>query len=426
MSSFIATATNRAPIEWREKAYETCDRDSCMTDCAIALLAGLGVASFASSIAGVAVGAFLVKRMFDKESRKQQCKDLIVQTGLVAPFLDGHEFQDFVAQAGAEATYQELKFADDRGLELSDQAWELIEEYERHNPQAKLAPAIKAPVTPPQIDTTPPQIQPALPEPVQPAPQQKPGINVAEVMTSGEFVISRLIIGASRTGKSQLASDGLGYIRLRYGTSVTIYYLSAGFIAEEDGRYWQMCDRVSGFYFPDMSDAGKRLAYKGWSKLIEEFTAIPSNVEQPKILVIDELNSAISTAMRLGSEEANLFVQAVKGKLADVSSMGAKRGVSVWGLAPTGAMGDMGLTKANVSAMNPVFVAQIPSASPGWNETVYQTAKTNGLAPRNPPTQDVIDECESLRLTRIVGAGGKWLPLAQSPKIAEQFGLAHA
>lgn len=84
MSSFITQSAQRQPIEWREKAYETVDQDNHMVDTAIALFAGLGVASFASPVAGLAVGVFMVKRIFDKETQKQKSKDLIIQKGLAA------------------------------------------------------------------------------------------------------------------------------------------------------------------------------------------------------------------------------------------------------------------------------------------------------------------------------------------------------
>lgn len=435
MSSFVAKSNHREPIEWRERAFETLDRDSYMLDTAVALFAGLGVASFASPIAGIAIGLLMVKRIFDKETQKQKAKDLIIKNGLAAPFLEGDDFHDFVEQAGRDAVYQELKFADTRGVELSDQAWDVIEQYELKHDKPVLPQAedtsnwahyppepvqSRDPVNSSKIAASSQQNMTQAQPPVAPHNVRKI-MNIAEMMAAGKFIISRIIIGASRTGKSQLASDALGFVRLRFGQNVTIFYISAGFIPEEDGRYWSMCDRVSGFYFPESSDTQKRLAYGVWNDLIEEFTKVPSSVEQPKILVIDELNSVMGTAARLDSPIATQFVNGVKGKLADISSMGSKRGLVIWALAPTGAMGDLGLTKANVTAMNPIFVAQVPTATPGWNETTYLTAKNNGLAPERKPDRDVLDECEELGLDRLIGVAGRWLPLMNSANVAARF-----
>ena len=140
MSSFIAKSHHREPIEWREKAYETLDQDSYMIDTAVALFAGLGVASFISPVAGVAIAAFMVKRIFDKENSKQEAKDLVIKNGLTAPFLEGDDFTDFLDQAGSEAVCAELKFADDRGVELSDQAWDFLQLYELHHQPPQIAP----------------------------------------------------------------------------------------------------------------------------------------------------------------------------------------------------------------------------------------------------------------------------------------------
>ncbi|BAU16041.1 hypothetical protein LEP3755_66080 (plasmid) [Leptolyngbya sp. NIES-3755] len=247
------------------------------------------------------------------------------------------------------------------------------------------------------------------------------GINVAEKMASGRFVISRLIVGATRTGKSQLASDAAGLLRLRFGDKVTLFYISAGYIEEEDGRYWKMCDRAIGFYFPEMSDAEKRLAYDDWAQLLDEFNAIPSSVDRPKLLIVDELNSVMRSALGLNSEKAMQVFNAIKDKLASISSMGAKRGLAMWGIAPTGAMGDMELTRGNVTAMNPIFVAQRPDCDPGWNDVVYLTAKTNGMAPGKRPSEDVWDKARAIGIERVVGVGGQWLPLMNTLNICHQF-----
>ncbi|MGG6269314.1 hypothetical protein [Leptolyngbya sp. AN03gr2] len=253
-----------------------------------------------------------------------------------------------------------------------------------------------------------------------PKPQDL-GVNVAEKMASGRFVISRLIVGATRTGKSQLASDAAGLLRLRFGDKITLFYISAGYIEEEDGRYWRMCDRVSGFYFPEMSDTEKRLAYDSWAQLLDEFNAVPASVDRPKLLIVDELNSVMRSALGLNSEKAIQVFNAIKDKLASISSMGAKRGLSMWGIAPTGAMADMELTRGNVTAMNPIFVAQRPDCDPGWNDVVYLTAKTNGMAPGKRPSEDVWDKARAIGIERVVGVGGQWLLLMDTIEVCQQF-----
>jgi hypothetical protein len=197
--------------------------------------------------------------------------------------------------------------------------------------------------------------------------------------------------------------------------------MSAGYIEEEDGRYWRMCDRVSGFYFPEMSDTEKRLAYDSWAQLLDEFNAVPASVDRPKLLIVDELNSVMRSALGLNSEKAIQVFNAIKDKLASISSMGAKRGLSMWGIAPTGAMADMELTRGNVTAMNPIFVAQRPDCDPGWNDVVYLTAKTNGIAPGKRPCEDVWDKARVNGLERVVGVGGQWLPLMNTMNVCQQF-----
>ncbi|MBD2078977.1 hypothetical protein [Leptolyngbya sp. FACHB-17] len=103
------------------------------------------------------------------------------------------------------------------------------------------------------------------------------------------------------------------------------------------------------------------------------------------------------SALMLNSEKAIQVCNAIKDKLASISSMGAKRGLSMWGIAPS-AMRDMELARGNVTAMTPIFVAQRPDCDPGWNDVVYLTAKTNGMAPSKRPSENVWDKAKRSRL----------------------------
>jgi hypothetical protein len=220
-------------------------------------------------------------------------------------------------------------------------------------------------------------------------------------------VPSRLFIGASRTGKSQVASDALSQVRTDY-PDASIYYLSAGFKEAEDGWYWAAANHVAGYALKDMKPEAVRAAYEHWASLIEAFRDNADySSTKPKVLVVDELDSIMAFADGAGSSGKHV-TQLLINTLTAASSTGAKDGFVMWAIAPVGDCAGLGLTRGKVSAMNPVFVA---FNGQEWNEATYKTAAANGLAPSHRP--------QGFREgDRVIGIGGNWELLPPSPKLA--------
>lgn len=225
------------------------------------------------------------------------------------------------------------------------------------------------------------------------------------IISINGFLPSRLFVGGSRTGKSQLASDAGAKARQLY-PEATIFYLSAGYTEVEDSDYWRFANHVAGYSFKDMKPEQIRGAYEHWMKLLDEFDRCVYSREKPKLLIVDELNTVMTFGQN--SNSGKLFTEQLKGRLQLAASVGAKDGYCLWGIAPVGDMGSLCLSRGQTSAFNPVYVGIFGSA---WNQTTYTTAVGNGLAPKIPPSGFREGD-------RIVGIGGEWELLPESKRLA--------
>ena len=240
-----------------------------------------------------------------------------------------------------------------------------------------------------------------------PAPVEAPVIRslLERVINIDGFVPSRLGIGAARCGKSQLFSDAGTLLRSEY-PNAQIYYISAGYLESEDGYYWRFANEVAGYSFKDMTPDQRTKAYQHWTEMLLSFDTANYSIENPKLFIVDELNSV----MAFGDESkiGKNFIKSLKDKLVLASSLGAKSGYVLWGIAPIGGMAGLNLTRDQASAFNPIYVGKFGS---NWNATAYKNAAANGLAPGLPPTGFSENE-------RIVGIGGEWETLPQTQNLA--------
>jgi hypothetical protein len=255
---------------------------------------------------------------------------------------------------------------------------------------------------------------------VQPPPGAPPPPALVDVplgVASYQYLLSRIFLGGSRSGKSLLVALTIRHLRKRFGSKLQVWVISAAYRPAESW-YWEVADQVSCIDFPKASPYEIRTAYENWGRMLEQFTAIPADVENPKLLILDEASMIGSTADLVGTEESKGFWQAIKMKANHLSSAGAASGMGIYLIAPVGAVASLNLTRAELGAFFPIFTSGIDQ----WNEAVYIAAKSNGLAPQNPPTAHTFAEARSVKAESIIGISGKWLPyqrydLAQSRKV---------
>lgn len=231
--------------------------------------------------------------------------------------------------------------------------------------------------------------------------------DIAAEIASTEFLLSRIFIGGSRSGKSFLEAMILRALRQRYGNRLRIWKIS-GVVRANEAWYWDVCDRISDYNLMDITDPDDRESiYLEWASLLQGFTELPASVDEPKLLVIDECSLIAGTAENMDQKIGAMFWTMVKEKAMHLSSAGAASGMAIHLLTPNGVMDSLKMKRHEVSAFNPVFVAHLSA----WNETVYQAAKNNGLTPSNLPTAAERQSALSKGCDRIVGINGRWKPL---------------
>ncbi len=394
MSSFVSQSVQREPIEWRERAYETVDRDNHMVDTAIALFAGLGVASFASPIAGLAVGVLMVKRIFDKETQKQKAKDLIIQKGLAAPFLSGHDFTDFLHQAGEEAVYRELEFAGDRDVDLSDPAWEFLETYKLQNALPQGVPMPIAPDEALRIDapdsTTPTQKKQAL-----------------SALLASPYV-SRAIFGAQRTGKSYLAAVA-SFELAKQGTK--IYHLNLASYGDEDQRYWSHTTQsIRGDLASIDSESASRVIQSAIA-LVQEFFS-----QNNAVLIVDEI---VYIGSKSGAHAALLdpLMRVIADKITALESTGIKRQKAIWTVAPSFVAGSLSDQCKVVKKLQLCYISIAPGRSIEWdgnrigfNAELFEQIKNN--FPISMPVVGTMPNCD-----RLCFINGQWMAVGALPSL---------
>ena len=179
-------------------------------------------------------------------------------------------------------------------------------------------------------------------------------------------------------------------------------------MAEEDDHYWRFANEAAAYSFKDLSPEERVLAYKHWTEILNAFDQATYSATRPKVFIIDEIN----TIVRFGGASAigKSFVKSMIDKLVLAASTGSKGGYVIWALAPIGGVAGLGLSRDEISAFNPLYVAKFGS---NWNATTYQTAANNGIAPKILPSGFRENE-------RIVGIGGEWESLPQSQFLSKQ------
>lgn len=273
---------------------------------------------------------------------------------------------------------------------------------------APAQPAAPVPITP---ASTPAPVATTAP-PAAPAPPPKPGFDIPTLIAKEQFLLSRIWIGPSRTGKSYAVAATQRKVKAKYKKKLTTYVLS-GVDRPNEYFYWDECDRVIRFALDSSTDEHAiTSAYESWHKCLTEWTAIPSSPENPKLLIVDEASLMALKAKTLSIPAGISYWRAIKDRAVSLSSAGSAAGAAIWLITPNGAMGALEFAQHEVGAFNPVFITRTEASA--WNETVYITARRNGLTPAQPPSDALRRDAMMKGCDRLAGIGGRWLPYAAS------------
>lgn len=252
--------------------------------------------------------------------------------------------------------------------------------------------------------------------------------DVREVAASG-YVESILWVGASQSGKTTTA-DQLGrQYRRDYGDRLQAFYITPVFRADganDERRLFDWCDRILRLPLLNETDPYTiAAAYEQFESLLDDFLALKSDRQHPKLFVADELT--LHHAAATGNKHTgggNPSAQRFFGKLIQVinanASGGKAAGIAIWGISPTGAVGGIGLTQYSMSACLPIFIADLGT----WNGGVFEGAKANKLAPQKAPSAELKSYCDRHRIPRVISVGcADWHPLMEYeiPRLTQDY-----
>ncbi len=379
-------------------------------------------------VPAVAVAGALLLRAGRQANQQGRNAAYIRDTGIFAHVLAESELIALTRLRGRDEVLTEVKTALHDGQQLSAAAEEYLELCGESTEPLNLKTLLQSPTATTTIEVSA--------KPVEDAPVGKALVNVLTMTRSAlqsafgeprcydvrsiaasEYVESILWIGPSRSGKTT-AADQLGRkYREKYGDRLTVFYVTPVLRTdgdEDESLLFDWCDRLLKFPLLNETDSHTiTLAYEQFEALLDDFLALPSSRKNPKLFIADELTlhhaAANGNKLISGNEKAQRFFGKLTNAINANASGGKAAGIGVWGLSPMGAVGEMGLSKASMSACTSVFVANLSA----WNGGVYNQAKANNLAPSKPPSDELESYCSRHNIARVVSvACGDWQPLA--------------
>ena len=260
-----------------------------------------------------------------------------------------------------------------------------------------------------------PEVMPAFVDPMAGRVQIDPFCDVRSIAQSG-YIESVIWLGASRSGKT-VAADQLFQEYKKVYPELKAWYVTPVYRAAADANELTLFEGATVGRYDLLNETNQEIistTYAHYENLLDEFLKAESDRQHPKLFINDELSIHRLKAFpnQKTGYPGNPIAQRFYGKyinaIAANASGGKAVGIGLWGIAPTGAVGGLGLEQYTLSATTPVFVAHVDS----WNGAVWQGAKRNNLAPLLEPTEDFKRSVRGLGGDRIVSIGcGDWRPL---------------
>lgn len=386
---------------------------------------------------------------FNQIYRDSKRNRLILESGVVAPFLKGQDYQNYIDTFGSEEADRQSIYAMRLGVTPYGDPLDSLEE--RHpDIEEKLAtmppvqpgkvfffPTAIAPVNGSTLSAaqllqaapepnTPEQALPSLPatappvqlaEPTQPPPpEQPPEPGALIAYGDGKFIKSQLFLGKTRSGKGLIASSAANWVKwlaenkIPAWKGVEIWIFSAKDLAyptADETGYWSGCDRVAYADFAGGSPELIAYAYERWHELFKQFRAL----QKPKILILDEFDTIISVAesRKKTLPTAYGFTLELMEFARTTASTGAGRNWAVWAIAPVADVTGLGLSRAKIRTFNRNLAGDLSC----WDYAFVNAALTNGIVALEP-TAEQIAVMQRKGLTHIVSIDGKW---HESPSI---------
>ncbi len=247
-------------------------------------------------------------------------------------------------------------------------------------------------------------------------------LDLRAVIAGRELLDSIIWIGPSQSGKTTTCDQVVRGLKKRFGKNMTIYYMSPFTRKEGDNDEQRLFDYADRTLRADLLNCQDPMiitaAYLDFCEFIDEWINLPHSKVSPKLFICDEISIHAgfaqddkigTTVIKKGNAAAGQFF----GKYSTVINMNASggkaEGVAVYGLAPTGFVGGLGLNQSTLGAISSVYI----SSTTKWLDTVYKGAAKNDLACKPAPTKDELKAWDAKGVKRVVSVDADhWIPLA--------------
>ncbi|MCC5661208.1 hypothetical protein LC608_30455 [Nostoc sp. XA010] len=336
MTRFNPEKNNKTPEEWSEVALRATQENHLQWNVIGGIVLGVLASSAASPITGGLVVAYFLWDSWRKAGQIQRNQAAIAELGCVAQVLDGDNFADYTRQVGKEVVINELNFANERGLALSDAAADFYEDNQ---------PSITSNSTPLLTAAKTLLEKPFCQIPVQTQVDNYNPAAATEIDIVGQMsanIENLFIVGLGRSGKGILLSNVIRQVK-RHDPSKKIFLING----KDDWKEYG--------YFDGIVDVEKRLhcetakpqTVAAWFEAaIAEYDQY-ALVNDGALLIIDE---GTIIGARLKVAKCTLLSD----KLIGIASCGSSAGKNIWFIAQTPFVGANGSDLSGISQLTPI------------------------------------------------------------------------
>lgn len=311
MTRFSPENKNLSPVEWSELAVTKLQQNNDQ----YALFGCLGIAmcvgASASPISGLLVAGWAFQHFLGKAKKRENNIAAIVEVGCVAHTLEDLDFKRYLRQVGHDAVMAELDYAQNHGLEFSNDAFDYLESQVLADSSAKLeGTATKLTATTTEYDVI-------------------PSIDIVREMANR--VSNSFILGIGGCGKGVLISNVLREIKKKH-PNLRIFYIDPKSDEKEFGYIDGVADVIKRY---KCETEEPKIVVSWLKKCFEDFDKYAQSNERT-LLVLDE-----GTVLGLKSKlaKSTLLID----RLSSLTSLGDSAGKNIYFVAQTPFVGGSGI-----------------------------------------------------------------------------------
>lgn len=281
MTRFNPNKNNKSAAEWSEEAYKFTSQNNLQFHVIGGLALGVMIAGATTPVTGGLVAAYALWSAWKKSGEIQRNQAAILETGCVAQVLDGDNFRDYLDQVGHDAVINELDYAHKRGLAISNDALDYLEDSQYQAPaQQQVLPSVKTARASmsTNVYSTSGQGQPPVITTFDPTASAR--IDIISEMT--DRITNTIVIGVPGSGKGILISNAIREAKKKH-PDLKVFVIDPKADPKESG-YFDCCDVIEKYACMD----AKPSTVAAWAEAAFDKYAEYAQSNARTLLVIDE------------------------------------------------------------------------------------------------------------------------------------------